>query len=159
MINARWAWSIFNMCSLNCRRTGPFGKSFCTIIILQGRNIKFFSMMVRRLTNTSWTSFGGHSDTIHILGCCNSWKTCWEVLGKIVPFRWRFSIHFWLFFLAELHEEQDWNASRRRVAWAQTLSLVRRNAPPPPPQTNVVAHSTDAWWIDLPIQHNPFYML
>ena len=31
---------------------------------------------------TFWTFFDGHSDTIHILVCHNSWKTCGEVFRE-----------------------------------------------------------------------------
>ena len=43
---------------------------------------------------TSWTFFDGHSDTIHILGCHNSWNTYGGYLGKTLSCWWKFSIQF-----------------------------------------------------------------
>ena len=104
LITAGSSWRIFNMYSLNCK---VCRKIFCTIILLQRWNVKFFFIMVRKrgvmFNETSrWTSliyFHGYSDTIHILGCHSQklkhvWRGFTNItkLTKIFKPLWNWSV-------------------------------------------------------------------
>ena len=166
MITLRSSWRIFNMCSLKCRSWTIHAKEFSAqdetlnascwwfkgtyVFNANENNFKCLGATSRR---TSWIFSTDTRTRSTFSGITTVGTRVKEYLGRILPCWWTFSnyIEINVFFLK--------SCPRSKVLWSSFWRPQNSHhcEEMPLQYSKVVAHSTDAWWMNFSTWHSSFY--